>query len=183
LGVTLKILNMMKKFNFLKARKDGGYTRVFGNKNLGALFSFFHSLTISAGFLLEKIIFEHCQPFILSDAALLESFFSNIETLPLHFYVIPKNILKKYSFFNFSVEPDFLIVNKNERIIYIVELKDGDAFDTKKSLSEFKNLKNYQNFISAKLPFTTKIKICCFNQIEKRKIFTGFKKKFSLEEI
>ena len=51
-----------------------------------------------------------------------------------------------------------------------VELKDGDAFDTKKSLAEKEMLELFVNHLAPKIPFRTKFYNCCFNQPDKHNI-------------
>ena len=65
----------------------------------------------------------------------------------------------------------------------MVELKDGDAFDTKKSIAEKEMLQLFVNHLAPKIPFRTKYYICCFNQLDKQKIVMGFKNAFSINEV
>ena len=71
----------------------------------------------------------------------------------------------------------------NGKICNIIELKDGDSFDTKKSTSEFENLKQFTEHLAPQIPFIVKFFICCFNQDSKDKIFDGFKERFTKEQI
>ncbi len=64
-----------------------------------------------------------------------------------------------------------------------MELKDGDTFDTKKSLAEKEMLQLFVNHLAPKIPFRTKFYICCFNQLNKEKIVTGFKNVFIIDEV
>ena len=64
-----------------------------------------------------------------------------------------------------------------------VELKDGDSFDTKKSSGERENLEKFSTEFGAKIPFVAEYFICCFNQLDKEAIRTGFKERFDLAHI
>lgn len=83
-----------------------------------------------------------------------------------------------------GIEPDLLIfvVEKN-RICKIIELKDGDSFDTKKSLGEKEHLEEFSIKFGAKIPFVTEYYICSFNQEDKELIKLGFKGLFEYENI
>lgn len=74
------------------------------------------------------------------------------------------------------------IVQEN-RVCKIIELKDGDAFDTKKSAKEKENLEKFSMLFGVKIPFVTKYYICSFNPNDKEKIKLGFKGVFDLENI
>ncbi len=155
-------------------RKDGGYTRLFGDEELGALISRVHSASISAGTELEKIIISKVRK-INNATDLFEKKISE------GIFLIDKKQIKK-SFLQGKQEPDFLIVKIKEEECYIIELKDGDNFDTKKSQGEIVNLKAYAHHISSKIAFKTSIHVCFFNQNNKEKIVSGFKGNITKEQ-
>ncbi|CAG8679638.1 21161_t:CDS:2, partial [Racocetra persica] len=97
-------------------------------------------------------------------------------------YLIPKKIVKNSPKFKFKHEPDYLILKKETKTLYITELKDGDAFDTKKSAGETEALRQFKNHISENVPYKTLILVCCFNQVDKKKIIQGFKNKIKPSE-
>jgi hypothetical protein len=113
---------MAKIRNAKKGREDGGYSRVFGHPQLGALMSRVQATTISAGTELEKLISEkHGQ---LMDASQLGLFLGN--RLPAGTYVVGKSLIKKHlkSVIQSTSEPDFVVVIIVDSKIYVVELKD-----------------------------------------------------------
>jgi hypothetical protein len=71
-----------------------------------------------------------------------------------------------------------------DRKCYVIELKDGDNFDTKKSSGEVEHLKIYKEALAAKLTFgwLAEIRVCCFNQDDPKRIVAGFKGRISLKE-
>ena len=162
-------------------RKDGAYTRLLGNEELGALISRVHSASISSGVELEKLILAKSDLFLVQTAEEMESLLLNGEKFDKKTYLIPKKVVKK-SKFRSEHEPDYLILKKATKTLYITELKDGDSFDTKKSAGEAESLRKFKNHISENVPYKTLILVCCFNQTSKEKILQGFKNKIKPEE-
>ncbi|MGE5653893.1 MAG: restriction endonuclease [Bacillota bacterium] len=157
-----------------EGRKDGGYTRLFGNDELGLLISRVQAAIITAGTELEKIIIEACdrKGMLISN---LDAFLDTPH--PEGVWVAPKKAVKK-SRYSYHIEPDYLIFIHGPREIracFIVELKDGDNFDTKKSAGEVANLKEFQNHIAAQIQYRTQIYICCFNAPNRAKVVEAFK--------
>jgi len=171
----------MKIENTKKGREDGGYTRLFGNELLGSLISRVHSASISSGHELEKLILEKSKSFLIQTSEEMERIISNEEKFEKITYLIPKKVVKN-SRFKLNHESDYLILKKETKTLYIVELKDGDAFDTKKSVGEIESLRNFKNHISENVPYKTLMIICSFNQTNKEKIIQGFKNKIKFEE-
>src|SRR6266498_4469552 len=125
----------MKIKNTKPGRKDGAYTRLLGDEQLGALISRIHAASISSGHELEKLILEKSDLFLVRAAKEMENILLNGQKFDKKIYLIPKKIVKK-SKFKSKHEPDYLILKKETKTLYITELKDGDAFDTKKSAGE-----------------------------------------------
>ena len=167
--------------NTKAGRKDGAYTRLLGNEQLGALISRVHAAFISSGHELESLILEKSNLFLVQTVEEMESVLLNGEKFDKKTYLIPKKIVKK-SKFKSKHEPDYLILKKETKTLYITELKDGDAFDTKKSAGEVESLRKFQNDISENIPYKTLILVCSFNQTDKEKIIQGFKNKIKPDE-
>jgi len=166
-----------------KGRRDNqspsGYTRLFGISSLGNLMSRIQGTVISSGTELEKLIWERVQQIID-----LDDFISTALNQPMiGIWVARKQQIKNSKAIHSKYEPDFLAFNPNNRICYIVELKDGDQFDTKKSSGEYTSLHNFNNDISQSIPYSTHIYICSFNSATKKEIYDGFKHKFPINEI
>ena len=163
-------------------RKDGAYTRLLGNEELGALISRVHSASISSGVELEKLILAKSDLFLVQTVEEMEGLLLNGDKFSKKTYLIPKKIVKKSVKFKSEHEPDFLILKKDSKTLYITELKDGDSFDTKKSAGEVESLRKFQNHISRKISYKTLIIVCSFNQTSKEKIIQGFKNKITSTE-
>lgn len=169
-------------------RTDGnsGYSRLLGNQELGNLISRVQSTVISNGNELERLILERCKSVVD-----LDDFFVKVmsDVIPDGIYVCTKKLFRKSKVYCTdqikNIEPDLIILSleKGKNECYIVELKDGDAFDTKKSQGEYENLSRFSLYFGARIPFITNFYICSFNQSNKDIIYNGFKKKFSYEHI
>lgn len=159
-----------------EGRIDGAYSRLFGQDELGALISRIHATSISAGTYLENLI-SRVAPQLYKDDI------PNIFNAQLKdcVWIVSKKTLRRYvtPYLNLQkpIEPDFLIVDGNRQVCIVLELKDGDNFDTKKAQGEVINLKQYSDAMNAKLsyPWTSKIGVCMFNQEDPKKIVEGFK--------
>ena len=148
-------------------REDGGYTRLLGNPALGALISRIHASAIAAGNELEKIIPQHA---LLFQSADITRFVSG--ALPPGNYLVCKRDIRQHfkPMIGSSVEPDFLLICILGTRIYVIELKDGDQFDTKKSFAEVqhlaafrKDLVNWLRRTEALSQFGVEFKVCFFN--------------------
>lgn len=174
------------KIRNAKVRIDGnsGYIRTLGNEELGKLISKIQATVISNGTELERLIVQRCKN--ISD---LEDFIEKATngTIETGSYLCTKGTFKKaekYSKLLKGIEPDLLVfIVENYRVCKVVELKDGDNFDTKKSQGEKEHLEEFSIKFGAKIPFVTDYYICSFNQENKDAIKTGFKGVFNYENI
>jgi hypothetical protein len=160
-------------------RDDGGYTRLFGASQLGGLISRVQSAVISSGNELEKLIIER-SPVINDVDTFLEQ-----DIYPEGVLVATKAGIKKSKTVDtVSAEPDFVVFERRSRRqhCYVIELKDGDVFDTKKAAGELENLHRFVNVIAPVVRFTITVHFCSFNQDGRQAIVDGFKRKITLQE-
>lgn len=160
---------------------SGGYERLLKDKQLASILQKAQSTIISNGTELEKIISNQAE--VISD---LDLFIDEVNHNLVNkgSYLCTKKIVKKSKYKMDKHEPDFIIfVISGEKTCDVVELKDGDSFDTKKSTSELTSLKEFTNHIATLIPFIVRFYICCFNQKDKGKIVEGFKKRFTEEQV
>lgn len=166
-----------------KGRQDGGsgYTRVLGDEQLGKLISRVQSTVISNGTELERMIVERTNTINSLDKFIDDVTYGNQDD---GVYLCQKKNLQKSNYSIKNIEPDLLIfIVERKRVCKVIELKDGDNFDTKKSQSEREHLEQFAIQFGAKIPFVTEFYICCFNQPNKDIIKEGFKNKFEIEHI
>lgn len=178
----------MSKLCNADGRKDGGsgYTRALKNPDLGKLISRVQSTVISNGSELERLILERVNQ--IEDLNIFITRATNNEIVD-GTYVCKKAIYRKSNYVvknvnNKKIEPDLLIfIVQQQKICKIIELKDGDAFDTKKSNGERESLELFKDKFGSKIPFVAEYYICCFNQLDKNIIYDGFKHAFDMENI
>lgn len=158
-----------------KGRKSGsGYARVFSDPDLGHLISRVHSTVISYGSELERIIKEKVE--LIDD---LDRFLEQ-EIMPDGVLVADKQKVKRCETLDFAgSEPDFLIFRRknNQQACHLVELKDGDTFDTKKAAAEHRAMHEFISKNAPHLQYKIRAHFCCFNQDSRQAIFVGFKRK------
>lgn len=173
---------MAKIRNASPKQSGGGYDRLVGNVDMAKIFTKAQSTVISNGTELEKIISYKSNT--IDD---LEKFINDCDNGNINngTYLCVKKVIKASRYKLRGHEPDFIAftVDKIKNICYVIELKDGDAFDTKKSLAEKEMLQLFVNHLAPKIPFRTKFYICCFNQSNKEKIVIGFKNVFTIDEV
>jgi hypothetical protein len=160
-------------------QSPSGYTRLFGIQALGNLMSRVQGAVISSGNELENLIWERVNKIDDLDAFLDRTLQDGDDKI----YVARKEQIKKSQKIHSQYEPDFLGFNPHQRRLYIVEVKDGDQFDTKKSAGEHATLHNFRNDVSSELPYSTEIYMCCFNSRTRDEIYSGLKGKFSRDEV
>lgn len=173
---------MAKIRNSNPKNSSGGYERLLGNKELADIFTKAQSTVISNGTELENIITSRA-----NNIENLDEFMSkvNLGQMDNGTYLCTKRVTKKSSYKLEKHEPDFLIfiIKPEGKVAHVIELKDGDTFDTKKSTSEKESLQQFKSHLGSMIEFRTDYKICAFNQLDKEKIVTGFKNKFSIGEV
>ena len=162
-----------------QGRTDGGYTRLFGVPELGALISQVHATSITAGRELERIILERSHQ--ITD---LDSFLTQ-DLITAGVSVASKEAIRKCETIDYpAAEPDFMIFRRAgaAQKCLVLELKDGDAFDTKKAAGERENLHKFIQYLGTRIAWTVDMRFCCFNQPDKDLIRAGFKNKISLAQ-
>ena len=161
-----------------KDQSPSGYSRLFGNSELGNLLSRVQGTVISAGSELEKLIIERCRP--IKD---FDKFITNLDDRTSGIFVATKRQIKASKIIRTKFEPDLLAFDLVNRVCCVIEVKDGDQFDTKKAEGERVTLHNFVNEVSPVLPFSFKVFMCSFNARDKKEIYDGLKHKFPMVEL
>ena len=151
----------MAKISESKGRgnENSGYVRVVGSPALGQLLSRVQATVIRNGNELEHILKQQCPyysvgvklddvPNLLDASKQVQVFFS----------------YKHERIGETSIVGDVTVVDHNLRIVHIVELKDGDTFDTKKSSGELTSITILAKALALKLSYAAKVHFCAFNQ-------------------
>jgi hypothetical protein len=171
-----------------KGRRIGqspsGYTRLFGVEALGHLMSQVQGTVISAGTELEKLIWERVNRIEDLDKFITATIDDTIEVRREDkIYVASKQQIKKSLIVKSQYEPDFVAFNRHKLTSSVIEVKDGDQFDTKKSSGEHTTLENFTKDISQALPFSARMYLCAFNCETREEIYNGLKHKFPMKEL
>jgi len=169
---------MAKIENATPENISGSYSRLFGSDKLGYLISKVHSASVSSGNELEKLILERVQR--IDD---LDEFLKQ-EIMPDGIFIVPRKQIKKCSVLNSDTTPDFLIFKRGdgEQNCYVIELKDGHVFDSKKARADSQAIYTFIENNVHNLKYKIKAYFCCFNQDNRQSIYEGLKKVISLEE-
>jgi len=172
----------MAKIRDAQGRREdqspSGYSRLFGNIELGNLMSRVQGAVISAGTELERLILERCQR--IPD---FDDFVTDLDNRSPGVFVATKNQIKRSEIVESKFEPDLMAFDLERRICHVIEVKDGDQFDTKKSEGERITLHAFVDDVASVLPFSFKIFMCSFNAPSRDAIYQGLKHKFELEEL
>lgn len=179
----------MSKIKDAKGRTDGGsgYTRTLKNESLGQLISKVQATVISNGTELERMLLTRTKNKINNLDEFIKQ--ATIGKITDGVYLCSKKVFSKSQYIILDnekkkIQPDLLIfIVEEKRVCKVVELKDGDNFDTKKSNGEKSHLEEFALKFGAQIPFVAEYYICCFNQENKELIHAGFKGAFDLNHI
>lgn len=133
---------------------------------------------ISAGSELEGLIFERCKLI-----ANFDEFVTNFSDRTPGIFVATKGQIKHSKLIKSEFEPDLLAFDLVHRICYVIEIKDGDQFDTKKAEGERHTLHSFVDDVASILTFSFRVFMCSFNASDTEEVFIGLKRKFPREEL
>lgn len=174
---------MTPKLDPKSGSRTGNYNTLFDSDDLGVLFSQVHAAMIRAGTELEKHVVKACADHcvILDD---LDDFLKN-RTGESGTFIATKKVVKKSETIKVTAnEPDLIVfVNNGSKSCYVIELKWGTVFDTKKSDGEISALRSYRDAIGRSIAYVTHACICSFVSDDREAVRTGFKKKIDLSEV
>ena len=139
---------------------ESGYERLFGHHELGVLISRVQSAVISAGTELEEIIANEIK---------------NQDGVSIRKINKERRIFKEIKN-NKDVQVDCVIMRDNK--IILIEIKDGDTFDTKKVDGEIKSLFAVRDYLvkcEKYKPENIQIRYCSFNAASHEQIEVGAK--------
>lgn len=170
---------MARLRNSQPKNKSGAYQRLFGDAKLGVLTSKIHSTVISAGYELERMIYN-----MVPNVGELDDFLKCKNVDDGTFLARKKQIKSSKILHIVGGEPDFMIFKKNgdQKICHVVELKDGHAFDTKKANVEKLLIRNFVERNSDLIPYEVHLHFCAFNQSNREAICEGFKHRITINE-
>ena len=162
-----------------KHKTSGSYGRLFDDEKIGLVMSDVQSTAIRNGNELEKLIERYSNPLTNSDTFNLINEIKS-KTIQDGTYLLSKDSYRGTAIAIPNHEPDYIVVQANDMNIKIVvvEMKDGDDFDTKKSNGELETLTTCKDFIENHFEISTDYALCCFNQKSRQNIVRGLKNRF-----
>ena len=162
--------------------REGAYYRCFGNEELAHLLSRVQSLIIRYGTDLEKMVLRYTADRQIAD---LDDHLSR-QIMQRGVLLASKAVIKRAaSIEGRGIEPDFMVFKREgtTQSCYVVELKDGHEFDTKSSAKEHQNLRQFLSKNADALKWYEAYgRIVGFNAQTPDEIWTGFKKKISIDQ-
>ncbi len=170
----------MARISDTKGRVDrnSGYARLFGNVELGRLISRVHATVIRMGNELEGLLEEWTSPAIKATlaAALVEAQRGTSSRLQVVFSPQVEGIKAGH-----GIVSDIVVFDHSRRVVAVIEVKDGDTFDTKKANGELASMNHLAQWISERTGYDPRIYFCSFNQEDKSAIVAGAKGRFPEE--
>lgn len=162
-----------------KHKTSGSYGRLFDDEKIGLVISDVQSTAIRNGNELEKLIERYSNPLTNNDTCNLINEIE-AETIQNGTYLLSKDSYRGTAIAIPNHEPDYIVVRVNDANvkIVVVEMKDGDDFDTKKSNGELETLTACKDFIENNFEISTDYALCCFNQKSRQNIVRGLKHRF-----
>ncbi len=163
---------------------SGNYARLFGDEDIGNLITKIQSASIKAGYVLEDII--ACKSTLIPNGNFDEFIDDCMKGKYSGIFLGTKKMIKDSKYNVKGHEPDLIIFsldNNGRGECYIIELKVGAAFDTKKSDGEKETLEICRSVLGPKLPFITNSYLCAFHAEDRQEIVTGLKGRFGQEEV
>lgn len=161
------------------ANSTGSYARVLGVPELGALVSEIHSASIRNGNELERMIAERVEHVPDLDE------FLTADIMPEGVLLVTKKAIKaSKTIGSGGTEPDFMVFRRRdgEQRCYIIELKIGHVFDTKKAAGEHDSMHRFIARAARDIPYVVTSHFCAFFQDDQDAILNGFKRKIAREE-
>lgn len=166
-------------------KTSGSYGRLFSNEDIGLVISDIQSTAIRNGNELEQIIERNSNPLTNDETTELIDSIRNEDMPWNHIYLLSKNSYRGTELAIPNHEPDYIVIKSNDGNLtaIVIEMKDGDDFDTKKSNGELETLISSRDFITKQLGIETSYSICCFNQTLRKNIVRGLKHRFDEEHV
>jgi len=172
----------MSKIQDTKGREDdnSGYVRLFGNAALGHLVSRVHATVIRSGNELESLLEQATSTSLKLDLADAVTRAKTSGASGMRVVFSPK--IKKAAS-GYGIRGDIVAFDYDNEVLSVIEVKDGDTFDTKKASGELESLNATAKDLADQTHFNARIFFCSFNQTDKNAIVFGAKGRFSTQQV
>ena len=172
----------MPRIQDTKGRTDenSGYVRLLGSSRLGLLISKVHATVIRSGNELERLL-ENATPSALKTElpdAISQAKMKGAKGSKVVFSPRIKKASGRH-----GITGDVLAFNFTTKRLNVIEVKDGDTFDTKKASGELESMQTFAAQLSRQTRYEAAIYFCSFNQESKESIVAGAKGRFSPQQV
>ncbi len=166
-----------------EGRRDGSYTFLFRNEDLGALISEVHATSIRSGNELERLVLEkHADIMSVAD---WERFSEGDFIDPRGRFIVPPSVISSHvkKEIGSSHHPDIIVLIVVDKKAYVIELKLGDTVDTKKADGEMDHLRSFAGRFQARFTdYKVEPRLCCFYADTREQIVDGWKRRVKKSE-
>lgn len=167
----------MAKISDSKGRSDenSGYARLFGDQQLGQLMSRVQAAVIRTGNELEHLLENETPVHLKADLDSILAGQKPLSNIQVVFHAkMPARGDER------GEQADIVIFDHGHKKAMVIELKDGDTFDTKKSSGELDSMTTFSKWLERKIGYPTTFYFCSFNQDDKQAIVSGAKGRFDV---
>jgi hypothetical protein len=159
-----------------RSDENSGYTRLLGNAELGHLLSRVQATVIRSGNELERLLSEHSNVRHVTVDHIMGQTFLPHDNIEIAFE--PRLLVR-----DVHIKSDILIADHPKRVCKVIELKDGDTFDTKKASGELASLSAFSEELNRQTGYQVTYHFCSFNQTSRIAIVKGAKGRFTEDEV
>lgn len=172
----------MARIQDTRGRRDAnsGYARLLGNPRLGLLISRLHATVIRTGNELERMLETTTPAARKTD---LPSALSATKATSARGTKVVFSPRITGTSTGHDINGDIVVFDYSMRHLKVIEVKDGDTFDTKKASGELDSLEQSALQLSRRTGYKGSIYFCSFNQEDKQAIVAGAKGRFSPERV
>jgi hypothetical protein len=158
--------------------ENSGYSRLLGNQELGKLISMLHATVIRTGNELERVLQANTPVEMITSISNAIGVQGELFPTPIQVVFSPRMVGVPGVP---GVTGDIAIFDHEKREAKVIEVKDGDTFDTKKASGELASMKQFAEWLTDRTGYEVSIYFCSFNQESKDAIVRGAKGRFSLD--
>ena len=169
----------MVKLSESPGKAGESFARLFGNNDMGQLLSRLQSAVIRAGHELERVL-ENATPSEMV-TTLQDLITSAHDVLPVQVIFKPTRADPERAGKN--IEADLLVIDNENQVMKLVEVKEGHVFDTKKADGELASLRSITSWLAQEFPYRATYYLCAFNQEDRQEIVKGAKRRFSIDHV
>jgi hypothetical protein len=163
-----------------RADENSGYIRLLGSRPLGLLISRLHATVIRSGNELERLLEQSTPSRLRTTLPHAIRVAKSASAAGVQTVFSPK-IRKRGA--PHGITGDVVLFDHGRKHISVIEVKDGDTFDTKKASGELESMRLSAAALENDSGYSASIFFCSFNQPDKEAIVMGAKGRFSPQQV